>query len=194
MGCSRNGIVTLFVILFVFGCGDDLEFGNNRREGLRLGKDGQASLQFGVRSNRPVEDTTVHGTVFNIRPATSRPIVVFVFVDLRDPGTFQDFRDAEVALVKDDRTFTVTHLAAGDLTIIFLLDQVGVNQDGTIDPGDPIATFQDPAARLKHLSAATTVLLEDVDLSFNFNVPEMGTATVQTEANILVTQGIAETQ
>jgi hypothetical protein len=135
-----------------------------------------------------VENTTVRGNLFNLRPATTRPIVVFVFVDLKDPGTFQDFRDAEVAAVKEDRSFIVQHLAAGDLTIVFLLDQAGVNQDGTIDPGDPIAVFQDSTERLRNLSAATDVLLQDVDISFNLTTPEAGIATVASEGNIIITQ------
>jgi hypothetical protein len=130
----------------------------------------------------------VRGNIFNLRPATSRPIVAFVFVNLRDPGTFQDFDDAEVAVATAERTFTVLHLAAGDLTVVFLLDQAGVNQDGTIDPGDPVAIFQDPAGQLHNLSADTEVTLEDVDVIFNLNAPDTGTATVQSEANIVVVQ------
>jgi hypothetical protein len=183
----------LYFCLFL-GCGgDDLEFGTNKKDGLRIGK-GESSLQFGAQvgggksGTRPVEDTTVQGNLFNVRPVTSRPILAFVFVDLQDPGIFQDFRDAEVATIKDDRTFTVSHLAAGDLTIVFLLDQAGVNQDGTINPGDPIATFQDPTGRLRGLSAVTEVELEDIDVTFNLNAPETGTAVVRSEGNILITQ------
>jgi hypothetical protein len=178
-----------------FGCGgDDLEFGTSKRGGtLRIGK-GESSFHFGAQSgggrsgSRRVEDTIVQGNIFNLRPATSRPIVVFVFVNLRDPGTFQDFDDAEVATVTADRIFTVSHLAAGDLAVVFLLDQAGVNQDGTIDPGDPVAIFQDPAGRLHNLSAAAEVTLEDVDVTFNLSAPDTGIATVQSEANIVVVQ------
>jgi hypothetical protein len=192
VGCGVLGRVVLLCCL-LFGCGDDLEFGTSKKDGLRIGK-GESSLHFGAQAgggrsgSRPVEDTIVQGNLFNVRPVTTRPILVFVFVDLQDPGIFQDFRDAEVAELKDDRTFTVPHLAAGDVTVIFLLDQAGVNQDGTIDPGDPIATFQDPAGRLQNLSAATEVLLEDVDVTFNLNAPETGTASVQSEANIIISQ------
>ena len=158
-----------------------------------MGK-GESSLHFGAQSgggrsgSRRVEDTVVRGNIFNLRPATSRPMVAFVFVNLRDPGTFQDFDDAEVAAVTVDRTFTVSHLAAGDLAVVFLLDQGGVNQDGTIDPGDPIAIFQDPAGRLHNLSADTEVTLEDIDVTFNLSAPDTGTAIVQSEANIVVVQ------
>ena len=183
----------ILLCCFVVHCGDDLEIGGKKQDGLRLGK-GESSLHFGSQSGggkggtRPVENTTVRGNLFNLRPATTRPIVVFVFVDLKDPGTFQNFRDAEVAAVKEDRSFVVPHVAAGDLTVVFLLDQAGVDQDGTIDPGDPIAIFQDPAERLRNLSAATEILIEDVDLSFNLNAPETGVALVHSEGNIQVVQ------
>jgi len=192
---GRNVVwMVLFLCCVLLGCGDDLEFGTSRKgSNLRVGK-GESSLHFGTQSgggkggSRRIEDTTVHGNIFNLRPATSRPVVVFVFVNLRDLGTFLDFDDAEVAIIAGDRTFTVSHLAAGDLTVVFLLDQVGVNQDGTIDPGDPIAIFQDSSSRLRNLSADTEVTLEDVDVTFNLNAPDTGTATVQTEANIIVAQ------
>jgi hypothetical protein len=196
-GSVGRGVGWIVVVLcyWSFGCGgDDLEFGTSKRGGsLRIGK-GESSFHFGAQSgggisgSRRVEDTIVQGNIFNLRPATSRPIVVFVFVNLRDPGTFQDFDDAEVATVTTDRTFTVSHLAAGDLAIVFLLDQVGVNQDGTIDPGDPVAIFQDPAGRLHNLSASTEVTLEDVDVTFNLSAPDTGIATVQSEANIVIVQ------
>jgi hypothetical protein len=177
----------------ISGCGNDLEIGTGDKGGvLRFGDD-EHPLQFGAArggksGSRPVENTTVQGNIFNLRPATSRPLVAFAFVNLRDPGVFQDFDDAEVGTVVKDRIFRVTHLAAGDLTVVFLLDNAGVNQDGTIDPGDPIATFQDPQRILHNLSANTEVTLEDVDLTFNLNAPDTGTATVQSNANIIVIQ------
>jgi hypothetical protein len=185
--------VGLLLCGLTIGCGDDLEIGGKKEGNLRIGK-GEASLHFGSQSGggnsgtRAVENATVHGNLFNLRPATTRPIVVFVFVDLKDVGTFQDFRDAEVAVVKDDRSFVVSHLAAGDFTVVFLLDQAGVNQDGTIDQGDPIAIFQDSTGRLQNLSAATDVTLEDVDVSFNLVTPDAGIATVRSEGNIIVAQ------
>jgi len=195
---GRNSVdlVVLLSFLFLSCGGDDLQIGTSDKAGLRLGK-GSENLQFGVRSgggksgSRTVENTVVRGNIFNLRPATTRPIVAFVFVDLRDPGTFQDYSDAEVSVVgevKEDRTFTVPHLAAGDLTVVFLLDQAGVNQDGTIDPGDPIAIFQDTTGRLKNLSGNTEVMLEDVDVTFDLAAPSTGTAVVRSEANILVSQ------
>ena len=183
----------MLLCCFVVHCGDDLKIGGKKEDGLQLGK-GESSLHFGSQSGggksgtRPVENTTVRGNLFNLRPATTRPIVVFVFVDLKDPGTFQDFRDAEVAVVKEDWSFVVSHVAAGDLTVVFLLDQARVNQDGAIDPGDPIAIFQDPAGRLRNLSAAAEILLEDIHVSFNFDAPETGVALVRSEGNIQVVQ------
>ncbi|MBM4254686.1 MAG: hypothetical protein FJ147_02185 [Deltaproteobacteria bacterium] len=189
-----RGIILVFFSCFCIACGSDLEFGTNKKDGLRIGKGGESSFRFGAKAGggqsgtRRVEETVVQGNIFNLRPATARPLLVFVFVDLRDPGTFQDFRDAEVGIIGEDRSFSVSHLAAGDLTIVFLLDQVGVNQDGTIDRGDPIALFQDTSGRLKGLSASTELTLEDVDVSFDLNAPDSGTATVRSEGNIIVRQ------
>ena len=182
----------LFCVLLI-GCGSDLEIGGAKKGNLRVGK-GETSLHFGAKSGggksgaRQVEDTIVRGNIFNLRPATTRPMLVFVFVDLKDIGTFQDFRDAEVAPVKEDRSFLVPHLANGNLTVVLLLDEGGSNQDGTIDPGDPIAIFQDPTGRLQNLSAQSEIILEDVDVAFNLTAPETGVATVQSEANIIVMQ------
>jgi hypothetical protein len=190
----RQRVWALTLLCFcVAYCGDDLEIGGQKEGNLRVGK-GDTSLHFGAQSGggqsgaRQIENTIVRGNIFNLRPVTTRPILVFVFVDLKDFGTFQDFRDAEVAPLREDRAFLVPHLAAGDLTVVLLLDQGGVNQDGTIDAGDPIAVFQDPAGRLQNVSAAAEVILEDVDVSFNLGAPETGVAAVRSEANIIVTQ------
>ena len=103
-------------------------------------------------------------------------------------------RKKEVAQVKEDRSFLVPHLASGDLTIVLLLDEGGPNQDGTIDPGDPIAIFQDTMGRLRNLSAESEIVLEDVDVSFNLSAPATGIATVQSEGNIIVMQHERELQ
>ncbi len=71
---------------------------------------------------------------------------------------------------------------------MFLLDEVGVNQDGTIDDADPIAIFQDPNATLESISANTEVSVEDIDVKFDLDYPRAGTARVESEANIIVTQ------
>jgi hypothetical protein len=194
VGVYRQQVWTLVLLcLCAVHCGDDLEIGGKQEGNLRVGK-GETSLHFGARSGggksgtRQIENTIVRGNIFNLRPVTTRPVLVFVFVDLKDFGVFQDFRDAEVASLREDRSFLVPHLAAGDLTVVLLLDQGGVNQDGTIDAGDPIAVFQDPGGRLQNLSAETEVVLEDVDVSFNLSAPETGIATVRSEANIIVAQ------
>ncbi|MGE0684841.1 MAG: hypothetical protein AB7P69_28515 [Candidatus Binatia bacterium] len=194
VGVYRQQVWALALLCFlVMHCGDDLEVGEKKEGNLRVGK-GDTSLHLGARSGggksgtRQIENTIVRGNIFNLRPVTTRPVLVFVFVDLKDFGTFQDFRDAEVAPLREDRSFLVPHLAAGDLTVVLLLDQGGANQDGTIDAGDPIAVFQDPTGRLQNLSAETETILEGVDVSFNLSAPETGIATVRSEANIIVTQ------
>lgn len=196
-----SGFLILWCVLLCLlaGCGDnDLELGTSDEEKpLQFGRGG-SNLTLGAESgggrsgSRPVEESTLDGNVFNLRPATLRPAVVFAFIDLIDsqgPDRFQNFRDAELGTLAEDRTFHIEHLAEGDLTIVFLLDEAGVNQDGTIDPGDPIAIFQDPAGLLRNLSANSRISLEDVDVTFNLDAPGTGTASVKTQANIIVTQG-----
>lgn len=199
---SQRLLSSLLILLsLLFGCGDDdLELGTDEEASpLQFGHGG-SNLTFGADSGggtsgtRPVEDSTLHGNIFNLRPATLRPVIVFAFIDLQDPDRFQNFRDSEVGTLAEDSTFHIQHLAKGDLTVAFLLDEAGVNQDGTIDPGDPIAIFKDPTGRLRHLSANSTITLEDVDVVFNLDAPSTGTATVDSQANIIVTQNPYPTQ
>lgn len=98
-GVARIGALLCCLCL---GCGEDLELGTSKKDGaLQIGKGGQ-SLQVGAQSgggrsgSRRIEDIMVRGNVFNLRPATFRPLAAFVFVDLRDPDTFQEFADAIV--------------------------------------------------------------------------------------------------
>lgn len=192
----------LLLVGTIVGCGDnDLELGTGKEGStLQFGRGGSNLSGLnpgsggGQSGSREIEDSVLQGNVFNLQPASLRPIVVFAFVDLQDTDgfqTFQTFKDAEVSPLEEDRTFHLTNLAAGSLTVVFLLDGAGVNQDGTIDPGDPIAVFQDTSGLLRNLSANTEVTLQDVDLLFRLNAPNTGTATVKTEANIIVTQGVS---
>lgn len=192
----------LVIWLICAACGDDADLGPDRTGSpLRIGAD-EPSLRFGtgsesgggVSGTRQIEDTVIHGNIFNVRPATARPIFAFAYVNLRDPVRFLEFDDAEIALVQADQTFTIENLAAGDLTLVFLLDEVGVNQDGTIDDGDPIAIFQDPNATLASISANTEVSVEDIDVNFDLDDPRAGTARVESESNIIVSQRPREPQ
>ena len=146
--------LSLVMWLLCVACREDADLGTDRTENpLRIGAD-EPSLHFGTGSESggrvsgtwQIEDTVIHGNIFNMRPATARPVFVFAYVNLRDPLRFLEFDDAEVALVQEDQTFTIGNLAAGDLTLVFLLDGVGVDQDGTIEEDDPIAFLQDPNA------------------------------------------------
>ena len=188
--------VCLSLCFTLVACGDDADLGTSRTDNsLRIGGD-DPSLSLGTGSEsgggasgtRPIEESLVFGNIFNLRPATARPIFVFAFVNLRDQVNFLDFDDVEISRVHADQTFGVPNLASGDLSVVFLLDEAGVNQDGTINPGDPIAVFQDPNGTLRGLSAQTQVTLEDIDLEFDLDSPRDGIAQVQTEANIIVTQ------
>ncbi len=188
--------------LICAACGDRTDLGPGRTENpLRIGAD-KPSLNFGTGSESrdgvsgtpQIEDTVIHGNIFKLRPATARPIFAFAYVNLRDPIRFLEFDDAEVALVQADQTFTSGNPAVGDLTLVFLLDKVGMNQDGTINDGDPIAIFQDPNATLECISANTEVSVEDIDVRFDPGYPRAGTERVESESNIIVTQRPRESE
>lgn len=194
--------LSLVIWLICVAYGDDADLGPDRTDNpLRIGAD-EPSLRFGtgsesgggVSGTRQIEDTVIHGNIFNVRPATARPIFAFAYVNLRDPVRFLEFDDAEIALVQADQTFTIENLAAGDLTLVFLLDEGGVNQDGTIDDGDPIAIFQDPNATLASISANTEVSVEDIDVNFDLDDPRAGIARVESESSTIVSQRPREPQ
>ena len=189
-------ILYLGLCLALAACGDDSDLGTSRTDdGLRIGSDGP-SLRLGtgsetggsVSDTRQIEETVVIGNIFNIRPATARPIFAFAFINLRDPTHFRDYDDAEVIQVPADRAFLIPNLASGSLTLVFLLDEVGVNLDGSINVSDPIAVFEDPNGTLHNLSARTQVELVDIDVNFDLEHTNAGTAQVQSAANIIITQ------
>ena len=88
----------------------------------------------------------------------------------------------------------IKHTVTTILTLVFLLDKVGANQDGTINDGDPIAIFQDPNATLESISANTEISVEDINVSLDLDDPRAGTARVESESNIIVTQRPRESE
>ncbi|RMD81422.1 MAG: hypothetical protein D6815_11845 [Candidatus Dadabacteria bacterium] len=137
---------------------------------------GEGTLVFGVG---PKEDSiSVTGTINNVTPPNAtRDIVVFVFTNLRDPGTFRSFTDAEsVVVASGSNQFTLSGVSPGDLTVVFLLDDV--TPDGSIDPGDPFATLEDPNRVLENVSGGRTVQIEAVDITFESDA-DGGTASAE---------------
>ncbi|MFT4569242.1 MAG: hypothetical protein ACI8TX_002288 [Hyphomicrobiaceae bacterium] len=142
---------------------------------------GEGTLEFGGDRDNTKTIVTVRGNVDDIIPVTTRDIVVFVFTNLRDPGTFRDFDDGEiVVLATGSSEFTVPDVDRGDITVIFLLDEAGNNADGQIDEGDPIATLDDPDNELDDVRSGLTIEARDIDINFtdepSGNLPAAGVA------------------
>jgi len=142
---------------------------------------GGSTLTYGGKTDDGVETVSVVGNIEQSTPlAASRDTVVFVYTDLVSlagllaaPQTYSDYTDGELYVVEyGDSDFTVSGLAGGTLTIIFLRDGAGTNADGQIDSGDPVATLADPDGTLADVRAGQTVDIDDVDIDYN-----SGTAT-----------------
>jgi hypothetical protein len=122
-------------------------------------------------------------------------IVVFVFtnlapenigddgrIDFDDDGTFSFDKQRSIAVASDADSleFTVTQVESGDLTVVFLQDDVS-NPDGQIDPGDPHAILSDPDDVLENARNGETIEATDVDIEL---VPDADD-TVSAEAETI---------
>jgi hypothetical protein len=115
------------------------------------------------------DTTTVRGNISDLNPQVAgADIVVFVFTGLVDDGTFEHFekqRSVAIASDADPMEFTVTQVANGNVTVVFLQDEAS-EPDGRIDPGDPIATLDDPDEVLSDVKNGETIEITDVDVDF----------------------------
>ena len=125
--------------------------------------------------NGAPDTVKVTGNIRDLNPQIAgADLVVFVFTDLVDDGTFQTFtkqRSVAIASDADPFEFTVTQVESGDLTVVFLQDDVG-NPDGTIDPGDPIATLADSDNVLDDVRKGENIEITDIDVDFNTGVAD----------------------
>jgi hypothetical protein len=108
---------------------------------------------------------------------------VFVYSDLTKftpPFEAGDFTDAEAAILSDMKTFSLSDIASGDLTVVFLLDETGDRQiDGCPEGAvncDQFAILDDPDRNLRNVLGGRTVNIQDVDITFASG-PDGGTAT-----------------
>jgi hypothetical protein len=117
----------------------------------------------------------VDGNVRDLNPQVAgADLIVFVFTDLVDDGTFQNFvkqRSVAVASDADPLEFTITQIERGDLTVVFLQDEVS-EPDGRIDSGDPIAVLGDPDEVLDGVREGETIEITDVDIDFTTGVAD----------------------
>ena len=129
-----------------------------------------------VGDDNDAPDTVrVEGNISDLNPQVAgADIVVFVLTGLVDDGTFQNFtkqRSVAVASDADPFEFAVTQIESGDLTVVFLQDDVG-EPDGRIDPEDPIAILDDPDEVLVDVRKGEVIDATDIDLDFNTGVAD----------------------
>ena len=115
----------------------------------------------------------VTGTITSINPAqTPANVTVVICVDLPAGGTANDCTQSFFTDVTTQGDFVRNNVKAGSETIFFWVD---ANNDGTIDPGDPLAVLTDSQGKLDLVQAGQTVTLANV--SITFPADSVGTAT-----------------
>lgn len=115
----------------------------------------------------------VTGNVATINPnQTPTNVTVVICVDLPAGGTAQDCTQSFFTDVTTQGQFTRNNVKPGSETIFFWVD---ANNDGIIDPGDPLAQLTDTQGRLGDVQAGQTVTLADVAIAFTDNT---ATATI----------------
>jgi len=137
---------------------------------------GSGTVTIGDGGNTNGKKVAIKGNIRDVSPVTSRDIVVFAFrlddSDTTDrcpcpPDPSGSTVGKAVVLASGSTTFSLSSLDAGNIGVVFLLDNPGNAADGTIDPGDPIAILDDLSCRLEDMKGDVTATLTDVDLSFN---------------------------
>jgi hypothetical protein len=85
---------------------------------------------------------------------------------------FDDYdkqRSVAVEADADPMDFTITKIESGDVTVVFLQDDVS-NPDGHIDDGDLFAVLKDPSRIFKDVNNGETIRAKDVDIELASNV------------------------
>jgi len=127
------------------------------------------------------QDTAkVQGNVRDLNPQVAGAnIVVFVFTNLEngvnEDGTLEFNTDGTLSFDKqrsvnidseaDPMEFTVVQVEGGDVTVVFLQDDVN-DPDGEINPGDTYAVLEEPNDVLKNVRNGETIQITDVDIDF----------------------------
>lgn len=137
---------------------------------------GSGTVTIGGGGNGNTKKVTIKGNIRDVSPVTSRDIIVYAYRlpddDTTDrcpcPPNPSLSTDGKAQLLTSGTTaFSLTGIEAGNIGIVFLLDNAGTNADGTIDPGDPIAILDDLNCRLQDMKVNTTATLTDVDILFD---------------------------
>jgi hypothetical protein len=134
----------------------------------------------------------VHGNIEAVTPDTDRDIVVFAYTlkdepeDCSDPQLPDDSTQYQSrTLVAGEVSFEVRNAKAGQLVIVFLLDDAGNDADGRIDPGDPVAVLEDPDCILEDVPNKYIVQIENVRINFGLEEEDDFPAPGRAEAEEL---------
>ena len=139
---------------------------------------GGGDFVFGGDDGDNPTKVTFTGNLNTVTPVTSRDIVVFVYNidDNSDrcpcpanpcPDSSSCVNLGKTAVLESGETeFTISDLEPGAFGVVFLLDNSGVNADGEINPGDPIAVLDDTDCQLDDINGKITATLKDVDIDF----------------------------
>lgn len=107
---------------------------------------------------------TVTGTIVSTSPLTSpSSINVLICVGLPAGGSPEDCDLSFLTTPSVEGTFTRNNVEEGSETIFFWVDE---NQNGTIEPDDPIAKLDDVEGQLENVRSGQTVTLSNVRILF----------------------------
>jgi hypothetical protein len=110
---------------------------------------------------------TVTGNIANTTPFQN-PSTINVIICLNPPasGSVENCGQTFLTDVNTQGQFTRTNVSPGPLAIFFWVD---VNNDGMVDPGDPIAQLTDSQGLLDNVQAGQTATIANANINFNTN-------------------------
>lgn len=148
---------------------------------------GEGTLIFGGDFDDKPASLTVRGDVKDQTPSNAtRDVVVFVFTDLTsaalaagppyekyprlpsgslDTSAAPNFEDQESRLLDSSKEFNIPDVEAGDITIMFLLDDS--EPDGEIDLGDNYALFFENDNKLQNVKGGRTVDIREIEILYD---------------------------
>jgi len=106
------------------------------------------------------DDIQVRGTLAEAAPRAER-LLVFAYTSPVGHAVPNAGEPTSLSNIAPDRSFLLSGVPPGDATIMFLID---AKNDGVIDPGDSVATLDDPDHALAGLKPGDEVVIEDVTI------------------------------
>lgn len=124
----------------------------------------------------PVASVTVTGNVLRFAPFVNPSVTTVTVIVCVNLGAGQDVSQCPEIFLADvdgtSLTFTRPGVAGGPETIFFWIDQ---NNDGMVNPTDPISQLQDPNNLLADVQVGMTVTVGNAVVDFT---TKMSTATI----------------